>query len=211
MRTDHVNTTPTLSTTVYIMSILFLPFPPWVSSYVCINCHIRKCAQTTWPVHQHCQQQYLSVYCSLFFADFVTIFVVITIFENAHRPCKHYSNIVHNSLHHVYSFFSLFFLIFWLYLHYLPYLEMCTDHVNSTPILSTMVYIMSFLFFSFFPDFLAIFASITTLGNVHRPCKQYPNIVTNSLHHVFSFFPFFSWFSGYIYVDYHIRKCAQTR
>ena len=68
---------------------------------------------------------------------------------------------------------------------------MCTDHVNSTPILSTMVYIMSFLFFSFFPDFLAIFTSITTLGNVHRPCKQYPNIVTNSLHHVFSFFPFF--------------------
>ena len=108
MRTDHVNTTPTLSTTVYIMSILFLPFSPWVSSYVCINCHIRKCAQTTSPVHQHCQQQYLRVYSSLFFPDFVTIFVVITIFGNAHRPCEHYSNIVHNSLHHVYSFFLFF-------------------------------------------------------------------------------------------------------
>ena len=68
---------------------------------------------------------------------------------------------------------------------------MCTDHVNSTPILSTTVYIMSFLFFSFFPDVLAIFMLITTLGNVHRPYKQYPNIVTNSLHHVFSFFPDF--------------------
>ena len=78
-----------------------------------------------------------------------------------------YSNIVHNSLHHVYSFF-LFFLIFWQYLHNLPYLEMCTDHVNSTPILSITVYIMSVLF-SLFPRF-----------------------------------------SGYIYVDYHIRKCGQT-
>ncbi|KIJ98315.1 hypothetical protein K443DRAFT_628253, partial [Laccaria amethystina LaAM-08-1] len=30
------------------------------------------------------------------------------------------------------------------------------------------------IFSLFFPDFLAIF------GNVHRPCKQYPNIITNS-------------------------------
>ena len=68
MRTDHVNMTPTLSTTVYIMSILFLPFSPRFSSFVCINCHISKCTQTTWTVHQHCQHQCLSVYSfSLFF------------------------------------------------------------------------------------------------------------------------------------------------
>ena len=120
----------------------------------------------------------------------MTIFVLITIFGNAHRPYKHYSNIDHNSRHHVYSFF-LFLLIFWLSLHYLPYLKMCTDLVNSTPILSTMVYIMFILFCSFFPDFLAIFTSITILGNVHRPCKQLSNITTPSLF----FSLFFSYFS----------------
>ena len=92
-------------------------------------------------------------------------------------------------------FFSLFFLIFWLYLHYLPYLEMCTDHVNSTPILSTSVYIMSVLFLSFFPDFLAIFTSITILGNAHRPCKQLSNITTPSL--------FFSWKFSYFF--FHLK------
>ena len=51
----------------------------------------------------------MSILFLFFFPDFVTIFVLITIFGNGHRPCKHYSNIVHNNLHHVYSFF-LFFL-----------------------------------------------------------------------------------------------------
>ncbi|KIJ97719.1 hypothetical protein K443DRAFT_79103, partial [Laccaria amethystina LaAM-08-1] len=62
------------------------------------------------------------------------------IFGNVHRPCKHYFNIVNN------------------------------NHVNSTPTLSIMVYIMSILFVSIFPDFLAIFSLITIFGNVHRPC-----------------------------------------
>src|ERR1700749_3466306 len=124
MCTDHMNSAPTLSTTVSkCLFFLFFILP-----------------------------------------DFVTIFALITVFGNAHRPCKHYSNIVDNSLHHIYSFFLFFFWIFWLYLPYLPYLEMCTDHVNSTPTLSTTVYIMSVLFFSFFPSFLAIFTSITILG-----------------------------------------------
>ena len=68
---------------------------------------------------------------------------------------------------------------------------MRTDHVNTTPTLSITVYIMSILFFSFISDFLAIFALLTIFGNVHRPCKQQPNIVNNSLHHVCSFFLFF--------------------
>ncbi|KIJ96304.1 hypothetical protein K443DRAFT_107470 [Laccaria amethystina LaAM-08-1] len=51
-------------------------------------------------------------------------------------------------------------------------------HANSTPTLSTTVYIMSIIFVSFFPDFLAIFALLTIVGNAHRPCKQYPNNIT---------------------------------
>ena len=69
---------------------------------------------------------------------------------------------------------------------------MRTDDVNTTPTMSITVYIMSILFFSFFSDFLAIFALLTIFGNVQRPCKQYPNIVNNSRHHVCSFFLFFS-------------------
>ena len=69
---------------------------------------------------------------------------------------------------------------------------MCTHHVNTTPTLSITVYIMSILCLSFFSHFLAIFAPLTIFGNVHRPCKQCPNIVNNSLHHVCSFFLFFS-------------------
>ena len=68
---------------------------------------------------------------------------------------------------------------------------MRTDHVNTTPTLSITVYIMSIFFSLFFSLFLAIFALLTIFGNVHRPCKQYPNIVNNSLHHVFSFFLLF--------------------
>ena len=59
---------------------------------------------------------------------------------------------------------------------------MCTDHVNSTPTLSTIFYSMPLLFLPIFPDFLLIFVLITILGNAHRPSKQYVNIVINSLH-----------------------------
>ena len=37
------------------------------------------------------------------------------------------------------------------------------------------------------PDVLVIFALITILRNVHRPCEQYPNIVSNCLQHASSF------------------------
>ena len=91
----------------------------------------------------------LSIHVFTFFlSDFVAIFASTTTFKKVHRPCKHYSNIVNNSLHHVYFFSLFFFLIFWLCFHSLPYLEMYTDHVHSN--LSTTVYIMSILFFSFF-------------------------------------------------------------
>ena len=38
-----------------------------------------------------------------------------------------------------------------------------------------------------FSDVLVIFALITILGNAHRPCEQYPNIVSNHLQHTSSF------------------------
>ena len=73
--------------------------------------------------------------------------------------------------------FFLLFLIFSLDLHYLPYWEMRTDHVNNTPTLLTMVHIIYFYFFLIFPDFLSIFTLITILGNGHRPCTLYFNII----------------------------------
>ena len=54
-------------------------------------------------------------------------------------------------------------------------------------------YIMSVLFFSVFADFLAIFTSITILGDVPRPCKYLSNITTPSLY-----------FSIWNYKIYHI-------
>ena len=57
---------------------------------------------------------------------------------------------------------------------------------------------------------MAIFASTTTFKKVHRPCKHYSNIVNNSLHHVNFSSLFFSSFSGYVFIPYHIWKCTQT-
>ncbi|KIK00359.1 hypothetical protein K443DRAFT_100507 [Laccaria amethystina LaAM-08-1] len=81
---------------------------------------------------------------------------------------------------------------------------MHTDYVHPTPTMSTIVNTISiqpcryysnivnnsypnivnnslhhvYYFFSFFPDFLAIFTLLTIFGNAHRPCKQYPNNIT---------------------------------
>ena len=118
---------------------------------------------------------------SFFSPDLVTIFSPITIFGNAHRPCKHYPNVVHNSLHHIYSFFLFFFSDFLAIFTLLTIFGNVHRPLNSTPILSTTVYTMSVLFFSFFPDFLTVFTSITILENAHRPCKQLSNITTPSL------------------------------
>ena len=73
-------------------------------------------------------------------------------------------------------FFSLFFPHFLAIFTLLTIFDMCTDHVNSTPTLSTTVYIMSILCFLFFPHFLAIFTLIITFRNACRPCKQLSNI-----------------------------------
>ncbi|KIK03563.1 hypothetical protein K443DRAFT_95050, partial [Laccaria amethystina LaAM-08-1] len=41
---------------------------------------------------------------------------------------------------------------------------------------------ISVYFPPFISDFLAIFAWITIFGNMHRPCKQYPNITNSECH-----------------------------
>ena len=46
MCTDHVNNASTLSKRVHVMSILFRPIFFWFSHDICIDYHIRKCAQT---------------------------------------------------------------------------------------------------------------------------------------------------------------------
>ena len=94
----------------------------------------------------------------------------------------------------------LVFLVFWLYLQQLPYWGMCTDHVNNALTLSRRVYIMSVLFLLIFSDFLITLALITALRNMHRPCKQYNNIIDNGLCHVTPFFLlYFLMFWVYLY------------
>ena len=198
MRTDHVNITPRLSTTVYITSILLFP--------VCLH--------------------------------FLAIFPWVTIFGNVHRPCQWHPNIVKNF--HIIFILILWLYSSWLpylemrtdhvdstltlsttvytmsILFLLIFPDFLTIFISVTifgnvhrpcqeyPALSITV--SSFFFWFFFSNFLAIFALITILGNAHRPCQQYPTLLIT----VYSFFPHFSGFSGYICINYHIRKCAQT-
>ena len=106
-------------------------------------------------------------------------------FGNAHRLCKHYPNIVNNSLHHIDSFFLLF----------------CSDFLDIFPLLTifenvhrpckqypNIVNNSLHHVCSFFPEFLTIFTSITILGNAHRPCKQFSNMTTPSLFFSYFFF-----------------------
>ena len=142
----------------------------------------------------------------LFFPHFLAIFTSVTILRNVHRPCNQCIKIIKR----VYSYLFFFFLMF-LDLHIIfawitilgnahrpckQYTNIVEDGLHeATPFIS---------------DVLGIFASITILGNVHRPCKHYLNLLNNSLHHVYSFFPDFSRYSYYIWMNYHIRKCAQN-
>ena len=85
-------------------------FFSWCPDYICMNYHIRKCAQTMWTVPQHCQQ--VSTSCLLFFflsfPDFLLIFLLITILGNVHTICRWCTNIVDNDLHLSLHFFPIF-------------------------------------------------------------------------------------------------------
>ena len=83
--------------------------------------------------------------------------VLVTIFGNVHRPCRHHFIIINKSLHLVYSFFSCC-------MTSVAILGNADKPVNNGSTLSKLSYIMSILF-------LIIFALITILGNTCRPCK----------------------------------------
>ena len=109
MHTDHVDSTSTLSTTVYIISIPFiLSFPDFLVIVLLItilgNVHI-PCKWCTNIVDNDLQ---LSLRFFLIFSDFLSIFTWITILENAHRPCTHCISTWSTSTHHVSSFFLTF-------------------------------------------------------------------------------------------------------
>ena len=110
--------------------------------------------------------------------------VLLTIFGNVRRPCRHHFIIVNNSLYHAYPLFPHFLAIFTSVTILGNVHRLCKQCINIMTKSLHHVY----LFLLIFPDFLAIFASITILGNVHRPCKQYINIVDSSLCHATPFF-----------------------
>ena len=178
----------------------------------------------------------------------MAIFILITIFGYAHRPCWQYPNIVNNSRHHVYSFsldiswfsdyiyinyyiwkcaqtmprvshivdnslFFFFLIFFFKFSGYVFINYHIRKFTETMPAVSHIVNNSLFFFFLIFPDFLAIFALITILGNAHRPCKHYPSIVNNSICHVYSVSPIFPNFLAIfalitIFSNAH-RPCSQ--
>ena len=117
---------------------------------------------------------YISFWCSSYN-------VLVTIFGNVHRPCKHYFIIVNNG---IYFFFPHFLAIF----TSVTILGNVHRPCNQCIKIIKRVYIMSILFFLIFPDLFIIFAWITILGNAHRWCIQYTNIVEDSLCEATPFF-----------------------
>ena len=126
-----------------------------------------------------------------FISHFLSIFTLITILENAHTPCKQCTNIVDNDLPLSLHFFLFFFFWFSEYIYINYHIEKHTQTMYTVPQHYQQVHIMSLLFFWFFADFLIIVALITILGSAHRPCKQYPNIITT----IWIFFWFYYYFS----------------
>ena len=93
----------------------------------------------------------------------------------------------------------------WLYSHSLPYLEMCTDHVNNTPILLTIVNNMSILFLWFYGYIFTNYYiwKWAPWKTLFQYCQQ------QSISSLF-FLSFPPWFSRYICITCYIWKCAQT-
>ena len=125
MGTDHVNTTPTLSITVYIMSILFFSFFFWfLWLYLHYLPYLEMCTDHVNSTPILSTKVYImSVLFFSFFPDFLAIFTSITILGNAHRPCKRLGNITTPSL-----FFSWIFSIFSTENANLPYLVIFSVH-----------------------------------------------------------------------------------
>ena len=95
MHTGYVNSTPTVSTIAYIMSILFLlSFPDFLVIFLLIT--ILRNLNRPCKLYLNIINMYtlcLSFF-SWFFPEFLIIFVLITILGSVHRPCKQYPNII---------------------------------------------------------------------------------------------------------------------
>ena len=145
MCTDHVKTTPTLSTIVYIMSILS---PLCSSDFVAIFGNVHR------PYKQYPNIVNNSVYynVSIFFPNFLATFALLTIFGNAHKPCEQYSNTVNNSPRHVYSFFFPSFSSY-IYINY--HIWKCTQTMLTAQQHHHTIII-------FFSDFFSNFSSENT-------------------------------------------------
>ena len=87
---------------------------------------------------------------------------------------------------------SLDFLV----IHFFLFLQCLSYHISKcAQIMLTLLHHcqqLSLSCLSFFLHFLAIFTSVTILGNAHRLCKQCINIIKKTLNHVYSFSPHFS-------------------
>ena len=107
MHTDYVDTTSSLSITVYIMFILFSS-----DFWLCLH-QLPYWAMCTDHVNNASTLSKESTSCLFFFSqflsDFFMIFALITILGNVHRPYKQHTNIVHNGLHHASPFFLFVF------------------------------------------------------------------------------------------------------
>jgi hypothetical protein len=85
MHKNHINSTPTLSITVHIVSVIFPHFQTifaWITIFR--NVH---------SPHQHYPNTInnsldMSILFFLIFHNFSAIFILITIFGKVHRPCK---------------------------------------------------------------------------------------------------------------------------
>ena len=126
--------------------------------------------------------------------------VLVTIFGNVHRPCRHYFIIVNNSLYHGYYFFPHFLAIFTSLTILGNAHRPCKQCINIVK----RVYMICSLFLLIFPVHYHIRkCSTTMLNNTPTLWKMVYVMLLHS-------FLIFSWRSGHICINYHIRKCAQT-
>ena len=169
-------------------------------------------------MHQHhWHDLHLSLHFFLIFPDFLSIFTLITILGNVHRPCTLYLNIINKYTSCLPSFswlFAEFFIIFAFItilgsahrpckqytnivgngLHHILYFFLILDQIYS-------------FFFCPFIDFSAIFVLIPIFGNGHRPHQQYSNILNDSIMSIM-FAHFFLIFRLYLHWLSYLEICT---
>ena len=124
--------------------------------------------------------------------DFLAILTPVTIFENVHRPCKHYSKNFNTSPHYIYSLSSFSGYISWVTIFGNAH-RPCQWHpniVNNGP-------------YHIYSDFSWFYSYIGLNYHVWK-CAQ-TMLTVNIVNNACPFF--FPWFSDYIYINYYIWRC----